>query len=111
MMPYLCSRAISLRMSPLRLIGAGRLLLFAGLLSNVVSCTSNSVLIPMSNRCRAKMSGNSTKSVSTASLASRSRVEFVQSKLDRNFCRESLSFGGLNCSTFSISRNSFRIHV
>ena len=60
MIPYLCSRANSTRMSFLRLIGAGRLWIKAGLISKGVSCTLNSVLIPMSKRCRAKMSWNST---------------------------------------------------
>ena len=84
MMPYLCSRASSTRMSLLRLIGARRLLLKAGLLSKSVSCTLNSVLIPMSNRCRLKMSQKSTTRSSTACLASGCRVKSIQSKVDRN---------------------------
>ena len=53
--PYLCSRDSSTTISSLRLIGAGRLWLYANLLSKGVSCTLNSVLVPMSKRCRAKM--------------------------------------------------------
>ena len=55
MMPYLCRKASSTRITPLRLIGVGRLWLYAGLLSKRVSCTLNSVLIPMSKRCCAKI--------------------------------------------------------
>ena len=81
MMPYLCSRASSTRMSSLRLIGAGRLWLWAGLLSKGVSCTLNSVLIPKLKRCRAKVSLNSTSRASRAFLASGSKMGSVQSKL------------------------------
>ena len=78
MMPYLCRMASSTRMSSLKLFGAGRL----WLLSKGVRCTLNSVLISLSKR--AKMSGSATIRTSTACLASSSRVESVQSKLDRN---------------------------
>ena len=78
---YLCSKATFSRMSSLRSIGAGKLWLQAGLVSKGVSCPLNSVLIPISNQSRVKMTCNSTDSVSTACLAAGSNVESVQSKL------------------------------
>ena len=54
----------------------------------------------MANRGRLNMSLNSTNSVSTAFLASGSKVESVQSKLDRNCFRESTSSSGFKCSSF-----------
>ena len=111
MIPYLCGRASSTRMLSLRLSGAGGLWLLAGLLPNGVICTLNSVLIPLSKRCLAKMSWNSTSRSSTACLASSCKVESVQSKLDWNWFRDSVSFSGFNCFKCSSSRTSLRIRV
>ena len=111
MMPYFCSRDSSTRMSSLRLLGLGRLWPKAGLLFTGVSCTLNSPLIPISIRYRTKMSWNSTRRASTACLAPISKMESVQSKLDRNWFRESMSSSGFNGSNFPRSRKSLKICV
>ena len=108
---HLFSRVGCTRRSSLRLIGAPRLRLQAGLLTKGANCTLNSVLNPMSKLCRAKMSWNSKSRSSTACLAWSCKVDPVQSKIDRNWSRESISSGGFNCSNYSSSRNSLRIRV
>ena len=87
-LPYLCSKANSTMISHLRLIGAGKLWLHAGLSSSGVGWILNSELIPMAKRFPTKMSWNSTSSASTVSLDSGSNVISVHLKMDINCVRE-----------------------
>ena len=107
-MPYLCNMANSTKMSSFRLIGAGRLWLYAEELSLSVNFTLNSSFMPISNRCRAKMSWNSTNNSSIFS-SSVVGVESFQSKFSRNFARDSASVVGSSVYRSCKACNSRRI--
>ena len=65
--------------------------------------------MPISNRCRAKMSWNSTNNSSIFSFSPGVRVESFQSKFSRNFARDSASVVGSSVSRSCKACNLRRI--
>ena len=110
-MPYLCRKAKTTRMSFLKLVAAGRFWLQADRSSSSNSQFLNSVLIPMSKRCRGRISWNCTCSFPTDRLPSGSIFESAQSKLYEEFVRVSLLACIFSLFNFSSSRISFRMHI
>ena len=106
---YLFSMANSTSMSSLRSIGPRKLWLYAEEAYLGVNFTLNSSFMPMSNRCRLKMSWNSTNNSSIRAISSGARVESFQSKFPRIFLLDSSSFVGLSVSASCKACYSSRI--
>ena len=93
-MPYLWSNDNSTNMVSFRLTGVGRFRLYAGESSFGVNLTVNPSFIPISKRCRANMSWNSTSSDSIRLISFCWSIESFQSKLLRSLRRD---FSGRPC--------------
>ena len=109
MIPYLCNRASYTSITPLVFSGAGRLWLYAVVTSMGVSFTLESLLIPMSNQCLAKMSLNWTNNSSMDAFVCWSSVESVELEFDMNWSLDFWFACGSSFSNSSSAYNSLRI--
>ena len=91
--------------------GIRKFWLWTALSSFGVIFTLNSVFIPMSVLCLAKMSWYSTRKSSTACFSYSVSIVFVQSNRSKNFVRESTAYFELSFSFSFISRSFLEIHV
>ena len=88
MIPYLFNRANSTSIASSKMRGAGRLWLYAALSSMGVNLISKWFLLPMSNRCLAKVWLIWTSRSSMEAFVCWSSIEFAQSKFDKNWFRD-----------------------
>ena len=111
MIPESCIRANSTIRSSFRWNGIGRLWLYTVLSSQGVNFSLNSVFIPISILCLAKISWYSTRISSIACFSNSVRSVSVQSNCLRNLFRDSMRSCGLSSSLSLSSFNSLRILV
>ena len=98
-MPYLRNRAISKVIFSSKLRAVAWFSLYSGLWPLRVSTTWNSLLIRMSNLCRANMSCSLSSNSSIVWCAESSDIDWVQSKLNKNGC---VFLGSLDCSVVQV---------